>query len=95
MDLEGRGSRLAKEIGNAPGRSTAGEHPTALVESVAMGSIPAPIPSHIANLPERTVAERMLSSSQLETVVYASHALSRMLPGTFKPAERRRADHRS
>ena len=66
---------------------TAGEHPTALVESVAMGSIPAPIPSHVANLPERTVAERMLSSSQLETVIYAGHAWSRMLPGTFKPAQ--------
>ena len=65
---------------------TAGEHPTALVESVAMGSIPAPIPSYIPCLPERTVAERMLSSSQLETVVYAGHAWSQMLPGTFKPA---------
>ncbi|VXC98452.1 Methylase [Sphingomonas sp. T1] len=66
---------------------TAGDHPTALVESVAMGSIPAPIPTHIAHLPERTVAERMLSSSQLETVVYAGHAWSQLLPGTFKPAE--------
>ena len=66
---------------------TAGEHPTALVESVAMGSIPAPIPTHIAHLPERTVAERMLSSSQLETVVYAGHAWSQMIPGTFKPAK--------
>lgn len=65
----------------------AGEHPTALVESVAMGSIPAPIPTHVAHLPERTVTERMLSSSQLETVVYAGHAWSQMLPGTFKPAE--------
>lgn len=65
---------------------TAGEHPTALVESVAMGSIPAPIPTHVPNLPERTVAERMLSSSQLETVIYAGHAWSRMLPGTFVPA---------
>ena len=65
----------------------AGEHPTALVESVAMGSIPAPIPTHIAHLPERTVTERMLSSSQLETVVYAGHAWSQLLPGTFKPAK--------
>ena len=65
----------------------AGEHPTALVESVAMGSIPAPIPTHIAHLPERTVAERMLSSSQLETVVYAGHAWSQVLPGNFMPAK--------
>lgn len=64
----------------------AGEHPTALVESVAMGSIPAPIPTHVVHLPERTVAERMLSSSQLETVVYAGHAWSQLLPGTFNPA---------
>ncbi|TVV76949.1 strawberry notch family protein [Sphingomonas solaris] len=67
---------------------TAGEHPTALVESVAMGSIPAPIPGYVAKLPERMVAERMLSSSQLETVIYAGHAWSQMLPGTFKPAEK-------
>ena len=63
----------------------AGEHPTALVESVAMGSIPAPVPAHIPHLPERTVSERMLSSSQLETVIYAGHAWSQMLPGRFKP----------
>ncbi|WP_230771740.1 strawberry notch family protein [Sphingomonas sp. Leaf4] len=67
---------------------TAGEHPTALVESVAMGSIPAPVPSHIVHLPERTVTERLLSSSQLETVVYAGHAWSQLLPGTFRVAEK-------
>ncbi len=63
----------------------AGEHPTALVESVAMGSIPAPIPHYVPCLPERTVAERLLSSSQLETVVYAGHAWSQTIPGRFKP----------
>ncbi len=63
----------------------AGEHPTALVESVAMGSIPAPVPGYLPYLPERTVAERMLSSSQLETVVYAGHAWSQLIPGRFKP----------
>ena len=63
----------------------AGDHPTALVESVAMGSIPAPIPGYVPNLPERTVAERLLSASQLETVVYAGHAWSQTIPGRFKP----------
>jgi hypothetical protein len=63
----------------------AGEHPTALVESVAMGSIPAPIPVHVPALPERTVSERMLSSSQLETVVYAGHAWTQYIPGRFRP----------
>ena len=63
----------------------AGEHPTALVESVAMGSIPMPVPAYIPHLPERTVSERLLSASQLETVVYAGHAWTRMLPGRFRP----------
>jgi hypothetical protein len=63
----------------------AGEHPTALVESVAMGSIAAPIPHYVPRLPERTVSERLLSASQLETVVYAGHAWSQTLPGRFKP----------
>ena len=65
--------------------ATAGEHPTALVESVAMGSIPAPIPNHIPHLPERTVAERLLSASQLETVVYAGHAWDQWISGSFRP----------
>ncbi len=65
----------------------AGEHPTALVESVAMGSIAAPIPAYVPRLPERTVSERLLSASQLETVVYAGHAWSQYLPGRFKPAK--------
>lgn len=63
----------------------AGEHPTSLVESVAMGSIPAPIPDYVPSLPERTVSERLLSASQLETVVYAGHAWTQWIPGTFKP----------
>lgn len=63
----------------------AGEHPTALVESVTMGSIPAPIPNYVPRLPERTVAERLLSASQLETVVYAGHAWSQTIPDRFKP----------
>ncbi|KKW89541.1 strawberry notch family protein, partial [Sphingobium chungbukense] len=65
---------------------TAGEHPTALVESVAMGSIAAPIPRYVPLLPERTVSHRLLSASQLETVVYAGHAWSQFLPGKFLPA---------
>ena len=68
------------------GFEAAGEHPTPLVESVAMGSIPAPVPTHVPHLPERTVTDRLLSASQLETVVYAGHAWSRTLPGRFKPA---------
>ncbi|WP_066119167.1 strawberry notch-like NTP hydrolase domain-containing protein [Blastomonas sp. CCH9-A1] len=65
--------------------AAAGEHPTALVESVAMGSIPAPIPNHVPHLPERTVSERLLSASQLETVVYAGSAWTQWIPGSFRP----------
>jgi hypothetical protein len=64
---------------------SAGEHPTALVESVAMGSIAAPIPDYVPQLPERTVSERKLSASQLETVVYAGHAWSQTIHGRFRP----------
>ncbi|WP_084718442.1 strawberry notch-like NTP hydrolase domain-containing protein [Sphingomonas sanxanigenens] len=66
---------------------TAGEHPTALVESIAMGSIPAPIPDYVPRLPERTVTERLLSAAQLETVIYAGQAWSQFLPGRFEPAK--------
>ena len=65
--------------------ASAGEHPTPLVESVAMGSIPAPIPEYVPALPERTVADRLLSASQLETAVYAGHAWTQWIPGNFKP----------
>ena len=63
----------------------AGEHPTPLVESVAMGSIPAPVPRYIPRLPERCVHARLLSAAQLETVVYAGDAWMRTIPGTFTP----------
>lgn len=68
--------------------STAGQHPTDLVESVAMGSIAAPKPTYIPHLPERTVSERMLSEPQLETLVYAGTAWTQYLPGTYTPDEK-------
>lgn len=61
----------------------AGEHPTLLVESVAMGSIAAPKPQSIPRLPELTVKNRILSSAQLETLVYTGDAWDRWLPGRF------------
>lgn len=65
--------------------AAAGDHPTPLVESSAMGSIPAPIPDHVPHLPERVVTARLLSAAQLETVVYAGHAWAQLLPGRFRP----------
>jgi len=65
--------------------ASAGDHPTDLVESVAMGSIAAPKPNYVPRLPERCVSDRLLSAAQLETVVYAGDAWSRFIPGTFAP----------
>ena len=65
----------------------ASEHPTALVESLAMGSITAPQPSFRPQLPARVVDEKVLSDAQLETLIYASDAFERDLPGRFLPAE--------
>lgn len=44
-------------------------------------------PHDAPHLPERTVSERLLSASQLETVVYAGHAWSEFLPGRFTPSK--------
>ena len=44
----------------------AAEHPTPLVESVAMGSIAAPMPEAVPQLPEGLVAKGLLSAAQAE-----------------------------
>ena len=62
-------------------------HPTPLVESLAMGSIPAPRPCHEPRLPERLVAEGLLSEAQLETLIYAGSAFERDLPGRFQASD--------
>ena len=61
------------------------EHPTPLVESVAMGSIAAPMPEAVPQLPEGLVAKGLLSAAQAETLIYAASAHARDLPGRFEP----------
>ncbi|PAX09031.1 strawberry notch family protein [Sphingomonas lenta] len=61
----------------------AADHPTPLVESLAMGSIAAPKVGHRPLLPSRLVADGLLSEAQLETLVYAGAAFERDLPGRF------------
>jgi predicted RNA methylase len=61
-------------------------HPTPLIESIAMGSIAAPKPDQVPLLPARLVEEGLLSEAQLETLIYASSAFGRDLPGRFIPA---------
>ena len=65
----------------------ASAHPTALVESIAMGSITAPRPSYVPTLSQSVVDAKTLSDAQLETLIYAGDAFERDIPGRFKPVE--------
>ena len=65
----------------------ASAHPTALVESIAMGSITAPRPTYVPTLPQAVVDAKTLSDAQLETLIYAGDAFERDIPGLFKPVE--------
>jgi len=64
------------------------EHPTPLVESVAMGSITAPIPTEVPLLPAGLTAKGLLSAAQAETLIYAASAHARDLPGRFIPQDK-------
>ena len=59
----------------------AADHPTPLVESLAMASIVPPPASYRPRLPG--IAARALSAAQLETLCYAGQSFLRDLPGTF------------
>ncbi|HZF43664.1 MAG TPA: strawberry notch family protein [Sphingomonadaceae bacterium] len=84
---------LAGQVGEylpyRPSRITmpgAAPHPTPLVESLAMGSIGAPRPTHVPELPSHVIENGILSEAQLETLVYAGSAFARDLPGRFVAA---------
>lgn len=66
----------------------AAEHPTPLVESVAMGSIAAPKPDAVPQLPDGLIAKGLLSAAQAETLIYAASAHARDLPGRFEPEDK-------
>jgi len=63
-------------------------HPTPLVESVAMGSVAAPVPKARPLLPANWQEGKLLSVAQCETLVYACEAFARDLPGQFRPSQR-------
>ena len=63
------------------------EHPTPLVESLAMAAVAPPMPSARPLLPARLVSEGLLSAAQLETIVMADDAHARDLPGRFRVSE--------
>ncbi len=86
---------LAEQVGHylpyRPSRiviEQAVEHPTPLVESVAMGSIAAPIPTAVPQLPGGLIGKGVLSAAQAETLIYAANAHARDLPGRFEPEDR-------
>lgn len=66
----------------------AAEHPTPLVESVAMGSIAAPIPGGVPQIPDGLVAKGLLSAAQAETLIYGASAHARDLPGRYEPEDK-------
>ncbi|AUQ56279.1 MULTISPECIES: strawberry notch family protein [Phaeobacter] len=63
------------------------EHPTPLVESIAMASVAPPVPSGAASaelrLPAKLIEEGHVSEAQLETIIMAHDAHGRDLPGRF------------
>ena len=62
-------------------------HPTKLVQSAAMASVRAPLPSYRPLLPKRLIAEGILSDAQIETIIYAGDAHAEMLAGRYRVDE--------
>lgn len=64
------------------------DHPTPLVESVAMGSITAPVPEAVPQLPANLIPNGVLSAAQAETLIYAVSAHARNLAGRYEPEDK-------
>ena len=58
-------------------------HPAMLVESSAMATTPAPEVSYLPKLPASAISSH-ISEAQLEVVIYAGQAHSKILPGKWK-----------
>ncbi len=66
-------------------------HPSALVESSAMGSVAPPAPTYRPILPRAIVRDALISDAQMEAVIYAGEAHSSFLPGWWTSGD---APHR-
>lgn len=55
-------------------------HPGKLAESAAMGAVAPPDPTYTPHLPQELIDKGVVSSAQLENIVYAGQAHTQMLP---------------
>ncbi len=53
-----------------------------------MGSITAPVPTQVPQLPGGVIDRGLLSAAQMETLIYAANAHARDLPGLFAPDDK-------
>lgn len=58
-------------------------HPTTLCEAAALAAVRPPMPKYVPYLPQSVVEQGILSAEQLESVIYAGEAHSRMLRGHY------------
>ena len=63
------------------------DHPSALVESVAMAAVMPPMPVVQLRLPPALITGGGLSAAQLETIIMAEESFSHDLPGRFAVAD--------
>ena len=70
------------------------EHPTPLVQSGAMAAVPHPKPTYRPMLPERVIAEGLLSDAQAESVVLGGQAHDGHLSALYRIGEGWETVHR-
>ncbi|MCP6758424.1 MAG: strawberry notch family protein [Fischerella sp. CENA71] len=58
-------------------------HPSLLCESAALALVSPPVPTYQPHLPRHIVVQGLLSSSQVESVIYAGQAHSQFLSGSY------------
>ena len=60
-------------------------HPDQIVETASLASVKLPPPTYDHHLPQELVSEGLLSTAQLETVVYANMRFRQKIEGGWSP----------